>query len=91
MLVLNSQAVDHSPPISPIILLLPLSQPLHQLEDGALGWRRVSLGWPANEVKVLHHTVTILRLRHRWNYSGLYKNSVIINCSYYNSKVKDAV
>lgn len=81
MLLFNSQAVDHSPPISSIILLLPLSQPLHQLEDGALAWRRVSLGWPANEVKVLHHTVTILRLRHRWNYSGLYKNSVIINCS----------
>lgn len=64
--MLNSQAVDHSPPVAPVILLLPLGQPPHQLEDGAFGERRVPVGRPANELEVLHQAVTILRLGDRW-------------------------
>lgn len=64
---LHSQAVDHGPPVSPVVLLLPLGQPPHQLEDGAFGQRRVPVGRPADELEVLHQAVAILRLRHRGN------------------------
>lgn len=51
---LHSQAVDHRPPVASVVLLLPLGQPPHQLEDGALGKGRVPVGGPANELEVLH-------------------------------------
>lgn len=61
--MLNLQAVYNSPPISSVILLLPLSQPPDQLEDGAFGERCVPVGGPANELEVLHQAVTVLWLR----------------------------
>lgn len=60
---LNLQAVYHSPPVSSVILLLPLGQPPDQLEDGAFRERRVPVGWPADELKVLHQAVTVLWLK----------------------------
>ena len=53
----------HSPPVSSVVLLLPLRQPPDQLQDGALRKRRVPVGRPANELEVLHQTVTVLWLR----------------------------
>lgn len=61
--VSNLQAVNHSPPVSSVVLLLPLRQPPDQLEDGALGERRVPVGRPANELEVLHQAVTVLWLK----------------------------
>lgn len=63
--VLNSQAVYHSPPVSSVVLLLPLGQPPDQLQDGALGEGRVPVGRPADELEVLHQAVTVLWLRRR--------------------------
>lgn len=84
-LVLNSQAVDHSPPVSTVILLLPLGQPPHQLEDGAFGERCVPVGRPANELKVLHQAVTILRLTNRWKNGQLSCQLVHLLLSYHSS------
>lgn len=53
----------HGPPVSSVILLLPLRQPPDQLEDGAFGERRVPVGRPADELKVLHQAVTVLWLK----------------------------
>lgn len=53
----------HGPPVSSVVLLLPLGQPPDQLQDGALRERRVPVGWPANELEVLHQAVTVLWLR----------------------------
>lgn len=61
--VSNLQAVNHSPPVSSVVLLLPLRQPPDQLEDGALGERSVPVGRPANELEVLHQAVTVLWLK----------------------------
>lgn len=61
--MLNLQAVHHGPPVSTVVLLLPLGQPPDQLEDGALGEGRVPVGRPANELEVLHQAITVLRLR----------------------------
>lgn len=60
--VLSLQAVHHSPPVSSVVLLLPLRQPPDQLEDGALGQRRVPVGRPADELEVLHQAVAVLWL-----------------------------
>lgn len=53
-LLRHSQAVDNRASIPPIVLLLPLGQTSHQLQDGALGQGRVPIRWPANELEVLH-------------------------------------
>lgn len=55
--------MNHSPPVSSVVLLLPLRQPPDQLEDGALGERSVPVGRPANELEVLHQAVTVLWLK----------------------------
>lgn len=57
-----SQAVDHGASVSPVVLLLPLGQTSHQLQDGALGQGRVAVSGPANELEMLHQTVAILGL-----------------------------
>lgn len=59
------QAMDHSSPISPIILLLPLLQPPDHLQEGALGRRYVSICWPTNVLQMLDNTVPILGLKEK--------------------------
>lgn len=60
--VANSQTVDHSAPLSPIVLLLPLVHLSNELEEGAFGHGRVSVHGPTQELELLHHPVAVLRL-----------------------------
>lgn len=58
----NLQTVDHSAPLAPVILFLPLVHLSNQLEEGTFGHGGVSVHGPAQELELLHHPVTILRL-----------------------------
>lgn len=55
--------MDHSAPLPPIILLLPLLQPPDHFEQRALGGGCVPVGRPADVLQVLDYPVPILRLR----------------------------
>lgn len=56
------QAVDHGAALSSVVLLLPFVHLMNQFEEGALGNRCVPVHWPAQELKLLHHAVPVLRL-----------------------------
>lgn len=58
----NLQTVDHSPPLAPVILFLPLVHLSNQLQEGTFGHGGISVHGPAQELELLHHPVTILRL-----------------------------
>lgn len=58
----NLQTVDHSAPLAPVVLFLPLVHLSNQLEEGSFGHGRVSVHGPAQELELLHHPVAVLRL-----------------------------
>lgn len=58
-----SQAVDHSAPLPPVVLLLPLLQAPDHFEQRALGGGRVPVGGPADVLEMLDYAVPVLRLR----------------------------
>lgn len=58
----NLQTVDHSASLAPIILFLPFVHLSNKLEEGAFGYGSVSVHGPTEELELLHHAVSVLRL-----------------------------
>lgn len=55
--------MDHSAPLSSVVLLLPFLQPSDHFEQRALRGGRVPVCRPADVLEVLDNTITILWLR----------------------------
>lgn len=65
------QAVHDRAALSAVVLLLPLVHLADELQEGALGHRCVPVHWPAQELELLDHPMSILglqraRMRQGW-------------------------
>lgn len=58
-----SQAVHDRASLPAVVLLLPLVHLADELQEGALGHRRVPVHRPAQELELLHHPVPVLGLQ----------------------------
>lgn len=56
--------MHHGAALAAVVFLLPLVHLSDQLEERALGHRRVPVHGPPQELKLLHHPVAILRLEY---------------------------
>lgn len=54
------QAVHNRAAFTAVVLLLPLVHLANELQEGALGHRCVPVHWPAQELELLHHPISIL-------------------------------
>lgn len=55
------QAVHNRATFPAVVLLLPLVHLADELQEGALGHRCIPVHWPAQELELLYHSVSILR------------------------------
>lgn len=56
------QAVHNRAAFTTVVFLLPLVHLANELQEGALGHWRVPVHWPAQELELLHHPISILGL-----------------------------
>lgn len=63
--------MHHRAPLPAVVLLLPFVHLVNQFEEGALGDGRVPVHRPAQELELLDHAVSILRLEDTGRTGGL--------------------
>lgn len=72
------QAVHNRAAFPTIVFLLPLVHLADELQEGALGHRRVSVHGPAQELELLHHPVPVLGLQRVGQQAGSGEKAGII-------------
>lgn len=59
------QAVHNCAAFTAVVFLLPLVHLANELQERALGHRRVPIHWPTQELELLHHPISVLGLKNQ--------------------------